>query len=60
MSSGELPTKIDRITQLLFARRAAESDIAAAKDYLGDTPDADRWQNYVHALLMTNEFVFVD
>lgn len=59
-NAAELPTKVQRITELLFARAASPDDVAAAQEFLGPTPDFDRWASYVHALLMTNEFVFVD
>jgi len=59
-SAEDIPTKVNRVTELLFARSATSDDIAAAAEYLADSPDTERWFNYVHALLMTNEFVFVD
>jgi hypothetical protein len=31
-----------------------------SKNYLGKKPDASKWQNFVHALLLTNEFTFID
>jgi hypothetical protein len=59
-NGDELAAKVQRVTVLLFAREATVDDIAAAGGFLGDSPDADRWTSYVHALLMTNEYVFVD
>jgi hypothetical protein len=59
-ASGEVNAKLDRLYELLFARRPADADRAVASAYLGDGPDVSRWETFVHALLMTNEFVFVD
>jgi hypothetical protein len=47
--------------RLLPAGNASGSSVAAwdsQKDFRGG--QADPWTNYVHALLMTNEFIFVD
>lgn len=52
--------KLERLTRLLFARNPSDQERQLARDYLGTTPDAAKWQRYVHALLLTNEFAFVD
>ncbi len=58
--AGELADKMHRLGDVLFARRLTEPEVIAAAEYLGESPDAGRWHSFVHALLMTNEFVFVD
>ncbi|MBL8824566.1 MAG: PSD1 domain-containing protein [Planctomycetia bacterium] len=52
--------RIHRCYQLIFARDAREHEFALARDYLGNKPDPNAWKQWVHALLMTNEFIFVD
>lgn len=59
-ANGELAAKLDRLGNLLLTRPFTEPEIMVATDYLGSSPDAERWRSFVHALLMTNEFVFVD
>ncbi len=53
-------SKIGHVYTLLFGRVPTEEESKLALDYLGDKPDAENWSQLVHALLMTNEFVFVD
>jgi mono/diheme cytochrome c family protein len=58
-----LPTTAERVTRmyrLLFSRPPTANDLQLANDYLGAAPSADQWTRYAHALLLTNEFVFVD
>jgi len=31
-----------------------------ARQYLGEKPGQDRWIDFIHGLMMTNEFAFVD
>ena len=37
-----------------------EGEMVLAKKYLGENTNAATWQNFVHALLLTNEFSFID
>ena len=61
---GDLPTektaKVKRLYKILFARQPVESEVVLAKKYLGENTNAATWQNFVHALLLTNEFSFID
>jgi hypothetical protein len=56
--------RVDLLHHLLFSRAVAPDDLKLAEEFFG--PDAasresiDSWQRYVHALLLTNEFAFVD
>jgi hypothetical protein len=52
--------KLDRVYRIAFARAPREDELALAKKFLGEQPTAERWTQWVHALLMTNEFAFVD
>ncbi|MDA1050327.1 MAG: DUF1553 domain-containing protein [Planctomycetota bacterium] len=52
--------------QLLFAREPHEADSQIAREFLAEVASADeqaaatRWQRYTHALLSSNEFLYVD
>lgn len=51
---------IGRLYQQLFTRRPSEDELRLAQRYLGASPGVVRWRRYAQALLLTNEFVFVD
>jgi len=48
-----------RLYLLLFSRPPEDADRLAAYDYLGAQPEDATWHRFVHALLMTNEFVIL-
>ena len=52
--------KVERLYALLFSRPPTESDLRRAEEFLGVSPNEKNWQHYAHALLLANEFVFVD
>ena len=52
--------KVERLYQVLLGREPVEKDLRRAQDYLGSNPDEKTWQQFVQALLLTNEFAFVD
>lgn len=59
----DLPTiddKLTRLFQVLYAREPTDDERRALTTYLGPTPTADAWTRLAHALLMTNEFLYVD
>jgi len=60
----DLPTgqvaKVSRLYAILFGRKPTADEHTLAENYLGQKPDAARWQDFVHALLLTNEFTFID
>ena len=56
----ETKDRVEALCRLLFARAATETDRRRAEDFLGSAPDQRAWEQYAHALLMTNEFVFID
>ena len=56
----EMGAKVNRLYTLLYARPATDSDLSRASQFLGAEPQEQNWQRYAHALLMANEFVFVD
>ena len=57
---NEQPAKVNRLYEILFARQPVEGEMVLAKKYLGENTNAATWQNFVHALLLTNEFFFID
>jgi hypothetical protein len=56
--------RIDLLHRLLFARAATDDDRKMADEFFGPDPasrgSTATWERYVHALLLTNEFAFVD
>ena len=52
--------RIHRCYRLILARDAQPEEIELAARFLGTKPDDKNWQRFVQALLMTNEFIFVD
>jgi Protein of unknown function (DUF1553)/Protein of unknown function (DUF1549)/Planctomycete cytochrome C len=51
--------KLDRVYSILFGRPPTERERALALDVFAADP-ANGWTRFAHALLMTNEFLFVD
>jgi hypothetical protein len=49
--------RVDRLHRVCFGRPPTAEEAALAKEYLGP---AGGWDRYAQALLLTNEFVFVD
>ncbi|TWU06747.1 Planctomycete cytochrome C [Symmachiella macrocystis] len=52
--------RIDRLHQILFSRAPTKLELELAVAFLGAEPSQQQWQEYIQALLMTNEFLFVD
>jgi Protein of unknown function (DUF1553)/Protein of unknown function (DUF1549)/Planctomycete cytochrome C len=46
--------------RLLFARDARDSEMRIAREFIGKDATAARWHRYGHALLSSNEFLYVD
>ncbi len=56
-------SRITRAYWLLYSRRPSQRELDLGLSYLGDAnidDNLDRWQQYVHVLLASNEFIFVD
>jgi hypothetical protein len=45
---------------LLFGREPTAEEVTSAQDFMGAEPEEATWSLYLHGLLMTNEFAFVD
>ncbi len=60
---GDVREQIRHAYDLLFARQASQAEIELGLDYLGEQahdPSSPEWRQYAHALLGSNEFLFVD
>ncbi|MBS0266854.1 MAG: DUF1553 domain-containing protein [Planctomycetes bacterium] len=60
----DVPARIDKLYRLLFSRAPTAEDRQVAEQFFGGAaampPAPEVWVRYVHALLLTNEFAFVD
>ncbi|HZW31081.1 MAG TPA: PSD1 and planctomycete cytochrome C domain-containing protein [Isosphaeraceae bacterium] len=56
--------RIDTLHRLVFGRSATAEEITLGRGFLAEAPATDDaqapWDAYAHALLLTNEFLFVD
>jgi hypothetical protein len=52
--------KIAGVYQLVFCRPPVPAELELGRNYLAATGAAAAWESYVHALLQTNEFAWVD
>ncbi len=52
--------RIDALFLRVLNRKPMDNERMAALDFIAKGPEADRWLDLVHGLLMTNEFAFVD
>ena len=71
--SADLEQRIQDLFELIFSRKVTAEELQLGKKFLADHYDAksskaaagqaeefSSWQEYVQALLLSNEFVFVD
>jgi hypothetical protein len=49
-----------RIFRAVLARPATPAEARLAAGFLGEKPDAAAWERFTHALLLSNELVFVE
>jgi hypothetical protein len=56
----EVPGKVARLYRLLYGRGPNAQEVELAREFLGATPAAVSWPRYVQALMLANEFVFID
>jgi len=57
----DLEGRVGWLIPLLFSRQATVDDVAIAKEFIcAPAQRAEGWQEYAHALLSSNEFLFVD
>jgi hypothetical protein len=56
-------SRIERAYEILFARRPSSDELRLGLAFLGEGGaggDRERWQSYAHALLASNEMLFID
>lgn len=59
--SSDTKSKVDRLYWLIYGRTSSEAELMAIREFLREpSTDLRRWQSFAQALLMANEFVFVD
>jgi len=56
----ERDKRVASLHHILYQREPRDRDLMLANDYLGDKPTADDWARYTQALMLANEFVFVE
>ncbi len=56
----DVSSRVKRLTRILFSREPNDAEERLAVEFLGLQPSPAAWQQLVQALLLTNEFVFVD
>ncbi len=63
----QVPAKINALFRATLGREPSTEELAAAQEFLGDTPakpenkdQHQRWLRFAQALMLTNEFAFVD
>jgi hypothetical protein len=54
------PTRVAGLYRLLYGRVPTAEEAAFAREFLGAEPTPVAWERYAQALLLINEFVFVD
>lgn len=57
---ADVAGKVRQIYRLAFGREPSPKEQVRAETFLGSKPEDKLWQQFVHALLMSNEFAFVD
>jgi hypothetical protein len=60
-AAGDTNRKIERLFQLAYGRTVSDGELTAIREFLREpATDQRRWQSFAQAILMANEFVFVD
>ena len=59
-SEMEIARRVERLYLVLFQRKPKPEEARLAEEFLGLQPTAAAWSQFTQALLLTNEFVFVD
>ena len=55
-----IDARVQRVYRILFARDPQATELSLALEFLGGQPSPAVWQEFFQALLLTNEFVFID
>jgi cytochrome c553 len=60
-SAGEdAPVRVLMAYRQLFGRNPTDEEQRLAYEFLGESPSQERWAEYTHALLASNEFLILD
>jgi hypothetical protein len=57
---GDLAKRVERIYRHLYGRSPTTTELSLAREFLRSPDTSATWERYVQALLIANEFVFVD
>lgn len=60
VAEKSLEGRTEKVYRLLFSRSPTDGELKLAKEYHGEENGLVTWERYVQALLLTNEFLFVD
>jgi len=52
--------RVERLYKICYGRSPSRMETRLSLRFLGEKPSEERWRQFVQALLMTNEFAFVD
>lgn len=58
--ASSITERVDVVYRILLARAPTERECQMAIEFLGAQPTSAAWQQFTQALLLTNEFVFLD
>ena len=56
--SGDPDARLGRLYELCYGRPPAADELAADRDFLGQSPTAEAWTRLAHSLLIGGEFLF--
>jgi hypothetical protein len=56
----EATDRIAAMYRRVLSRQPAAEEVLLACQYVGETPTAEQWTDFVHVLLMSNEFIYCD
>jgi hypothetical protein len=59
-AGNDAPLRVLMAYRQLFGRAPTEEEQRLAYEFLGDSPSPERWAEYTHALLASNEFLILD
>jgi hypothetical protein len=59
-AGDDAPLRVMLTYRQLFGRSPSAEEQQLAYEFLGDTPGSERWAEYAHALLASNEFLILD
>ncbi|MFO0820883.1 MAG: PSD1 and planctomycete cytochrome C domain-containing protein [Pirellulales bacterium] len=60
VAGSDSAARIRALFGILYAREPSPTELERVQSFLGAQPNAVAWQRLTHALVMANEFVFID